>query len=179
MAEKSEIVDAIEALAVHCRPPLMSVEDKLRWMRDWCADLAEFPLEAITNATRRWRHSGSTKFPTAGQLLPLVREGAPSERGPAIAAWAPISDAEYQQLSVRDKIRHHQILSHEAYRKAGPMFRNTSGKAGLGKPMGDHLTTGQMPDGWREWTERGKHHAQEAHRLRQYLSGKPLGLAAE
>src|ERR1700747_1981343 len=127
MAEKTEILDAIEALAVHCRPPMMEISARTLWLRDWCADLAEFPLEAIVTACRKWRQSGATKFPTPGQLLPLVRDSVPSQGGGTrVEVWRPLSDAEYQALTVREKIRHHQILSHEAYSKAGPMFRNTT-----------------------------------------------------
>jgi hypothetical protein len=147
------------------------------WLRDWCEDLAKFPIEAIRIACRKYRQSGSSKFPTPGQLIPMVRaEAEPQARTERVEVWRELSDDEYRALSVREKIRHHQILSHEAYSKAGPMFRNTT----QGKRMsGVHLTAEQMPDAWRRWTELGKHHAQEAHRLRQYVSGRPLGLAAE
>ncbi len=37
-----EIIDALESLAVHCPPKLMTVEDKSRWMADWCEDLRDF-----------------------------------------------------------------------------------------------------------------------------------------
>lgn len=176
MAEKSEIIDAIEALAVHCRPPLMAVEQRMLWLRDWCADLAGFPLDAIAGACRQWRHGGKTKFPTPGELLPMVRALAQQDqRGPAEQPWRPLSDAEYQALTVREKIRHHQILSHEAYSKAGPMFRNTS----QGPRMsGVHLDPEQMDAEYRKWTDLGKHHSQEAYRLRQYVSGRPQALAA-
>jgi hypothetical protein len=176
MAEKPDILDAIEALAIHCRPPIMDAEQRSLWLRDWCSDLAQYPMEAIAAACRKWRHSGAVKFPTPGQLLPLVRESQPAERAEHVEVWRPLSDAEYAALTVREKIRHHQILSHEAYSKAGPMFRNTS----QGPRMsGVHLAADDMDASYRKWTDLGKHHAQEAHRLRQYVRGAPQGLAAE
>ena len=47
MAEKSEIIDEIDALTVHCRPPPMEAGSRASWLRDWCEDLAKFPIEAI------------------------------------------------------------------------------------------------------------------------------------
>jgi hypothetical protein len=176
MASKTETIDAIEALAVHCRPPLMSVEQRELWMRDWCNDLTEFPAEAIATACRKWRHSGSTKFPTPGQLIPLIRDSLPNKPGEKVQVWRPLSDAEYANLTVRDKIRHQMILAHEAGSKAGPMFRNTSSGGPISKASGIHLTEAEMPDTWRTWTEIQRRHLAEAKRLREYLK---LPAAAE
>ena len=87
MASKSEILPEIEALAVHCRPSLMTVEVRAIWLRDWCDDLAEFPIEAIRAGVRAYRHSGATKFPTPGQLVPMIRAGQPSQTGPKLDVW--------------------------------------------------------------------------------------------
>lgn len=175
MASKSEIIDAIEALAVHCRPPLMSIEQRELWMRDWCADLAEFPTEAVATACRKWRHSGSIKFPTAGQLLPLVRDSLEKPRAERIDVWRPATEAEYAGMTIREKIREHTILAHDAAGRAGPMFRNTS--QGL-RMSGVHLAPEEMPDSHHRWREEAKRHNQEIRRLRQYLSGKPLAIEA-
>lgn len=168
MADKSQIMDALEALAVHCRPPLMSVEDRTRWMRDWVDDLAEYPLEAVTNGTRKWRHSGSVKFPTAGQLLPMVREGlARPDTGPS-QPWRPATEAEYTAMSIRGKIHEQTILAHEAAGKAGPMFRNTT----QGPRMsGVHLTADEMPPAHAHWRQVAANHMAEVKRLRQYVNG--------
>ncbi|MCR5876948.1 hypothetical protein [Phenylobacterium sp. J367] len=165
MAEKTEVYDAIEALAVHCRPPLMSVEQRTLWLRDWANDLAEFPLDSINTACRKWRHSGTAKFPTAGQLLPLIRESLPVQ-GERVQIWRPATASEYAAMSLREKIREHTILAHEAGSKAGPMFRNTSqGK----RMMGVHLDAEEMPDNWRIWKAEEKRHLEEASRLRSKL----------
>lgn len=168
MASKSEIIDQIEALAVHCRPPIMSIEQRESWMRDWCADLADFPDEAIAAACRKWRHTGSAKFPTPGQLLPLVRDSLPMERGSRVEVWRELTDDEYRALSVREKIRHRTILAHEARCKAGPMFRSERG-ASMGRPVGTHTTADQMPETWRRWTAIAEGHEAEAKRLREHL----------
>lgn len=158
MAEKTEIVDAIEALGVHCRPPLMEVEQRTSWMRDWISDLVQFPIEAITNGCRKWRHSGATKFPTAGQLLPLIRASMPAEKVEAVQQWRPLSDSEYEALSLSEKIRHHQILAHESSLKAGPMWRD-------GRPL--HMD--QMSPDYHEHMTRSRHHSAEVKRLREYM----------
>lgn len=169
MADKSEIIDCIEALAVHCRPPLMEVEQRMLWLRDWCNDLAQFPLEAVANACRKWRHSGAVKFPTPGQLLPLVRDSLPGQKGEQVQVWRELSDDEYAKLTLREKIRHRTIQAHEARLKAGPMFRNTSAGPGITKASGAHLQPDEMPPVWRKWNELADSHEAEAKRLREFL----------
>lgn len=159
MAEATEIMDALESLALHCRPPLMSVDDRARWMRDWCEDLRSYDIAAIRAATAKWRSGESQKFPTPGQLLPLVRVlvGGPISDGP-IGPWRPITDEAYDALSLAEKIRHQRILASEARSKAGPMWRN-------GRPAGPD----EMTDRWRIWIERARNHDAEAARLRQIM----------
>lgn len=162
MAERNDIAEQIDALAVHCRPPLMSVEDRSRWTADWCEDLKEFPIEAIANACRRWRQGTNTKFPLLGQLLPLVRAGNPQGADTGkLQPWRPISDAEFNALPLRAKIRHHQILAHEARNTGGPMW--TEGQNGRA------LTIDQMPAKWHDAQRRAKNHDAEARRLREFM----------
>lgn len=178
-ATKAEILNQIEALAVHCRPPLMSMEQRDLWLRDWCADLAEYPADALHNACRKWRHSGAIKFPTPGQLLPLIRDSLPAEKsadGPA-RAWQPADQAEYDAMSLRDKIREHRILAHEARLKAGPMFRNVSGSM-TGRIRGERLKPEEMTSAWHRWTQEAERHDREAKRLSEYLHRKPSAGAA-
>jgi hypothetical protein len=178
MAEKTEIADAIEALAVHCRPPLMSVEQRLLWLRDWCSDLAQFPLDAITNAARKWRHSGATKFPTAGQFLPMVRDSLPVEKTGGVQIWRHASEDEFRAMSVRDKIRELTILAHEQRTKAGPMFRNTTAPGSLAKVSGKHLEPHELPLAYRVHTEEAERLEAEIGRLRKILR-TPFQQAAE
>ena len=161
MAEPHEIIEEIERLAVHCRPPLMSVEDQARWKLDWCSDLAPHPIEAIRSACQRWRNGNDRKFPMPGQLRPLIAAAMQSaQRGPVegTEAWGPVSDAEYDRMSLRDKIRHQRILGAEANRKAGPMFKG-----------GRHLTADEMPESWSIWRSRAEGHYAEAKRLTAFL----------
>jgi hypothetical protein len=178
MAERTEIAAEIEALTTHCRPPLMEVDARMLWLRDWCTDLGEFPIEAIRQACRKWRHSGATKFPTAGQLMPLVRANLPDD-GPKgrVEPWRPLSDAEYATLTVREKIRHHTILAHEAGCKAGPMWRNPDG-ASMSKPRPGHVTHDQMPPAWRQWKAIQSNHLAEATRLRGVIHNAAAGREA-
>jgi hypothetical protein len=179
MADKSQIQDVIESLAVHCRPPLMSIEQRLLWLRTWAEDLQEYPIEAVAQACRQWRQSEATKFPTPGQLMPLVKACLPSERTERAEVWREASPEEYRAMSIREKIREHQILGHNAFSKAGPMFRNTTGSGPITKASGTHLEPGDMPDSHAAWIAEGKRHNEEIRRLRQYLNGTPLAVAAQ
>jgi hypothetical protein len=162
MADQAEILDALESLAVHCRPPLMSVEDRGRWMADWCNDLAEFPAHAIQTACQRWRMGTNPKFPMAGQFLPLVRSvnarGAVDPEAKA-KAWEPATEAEYQAMSLSRKIEEHTLLAMREDRLAGPMWGN-----GAPIPLED------MPPAYHEHKARAKNHRAEAARLREKLS---------
>lgn len=162
MANQSEIIDALESLAVHCRPPLMSVEDRGRWMADWCNDLAEFPAAAIETACQRWRMGTNPKFPMAGQFIPLVRSvnasGAVDPNAKA-KAWEPASDAEYQAMSLSRKIDEHTLLAMREDRLAGPMWGN-----------GGPIALDDMPPAYHEHKARARNHRAEAARLREKLS---------
>lgn len=169
MAERAEIAAEIEALAVHCRPPLMEVEQRASWVRDWCTDLAGFPIESIRVACRKWRQGTATKFPTPGQLIVFIEKEIPKQMGPKALPWRPASEDEYRGMTLQNKIYEHQVLAHEAYGKAGPMFRNETVSAGLGRAKGEHLTLDQMPDSYRRWTMIASNHTQEATLLLKQL----------
>jgi hypothetical protein len=179
MADKAQIIDAIEALAVHCRPPIMEISQRTLWLRDWCADLSEFPLDAIATACRKWRHSGATKFPTPGQLLPLVRDSLPVEKGARVQPWRPAGPEEFRGMTVREKIRELMILAHEARTKAGPMYRNTTARgAPISKASGAHLNPEDMSESYRRWTAVAEGHEAELSRLRKVVRS-PMSEAAE
>lgn len=176
MASREDISAEINALAVHCRPPLMSADERAAWTVDWINDLSGFPLDAVQIGFRKWRHSGSVKFPTPGQLLPMVRESLPAEKTGTVEVWRELSDSEYRALTIREKIRHCTILAHEARLKAGPMYRSTTPR-GSQKFSGQHLTPEDMPDTWRRWTAIAEGHEDEAKRLRGILRA-PMSAAA-
>lgn len=171
MADRSEIIDEIEALAVHCRPPIMEPAARASWLRDWCDDLAGFPISAVRLGCRAYRQSGQVKFPTAGQLLPMVRANLPVERAPpgATEPWRPISDAEYEALSLREKIRHREVMAREARRKAGPMWKNPPEGASFKRPVRGHVRAEDMPEAWRIQSQIAAEHEEEARRLRSHL----------
>lgn len=170
MADKSDIIDEIERLTVHCRPPIMEADLRAGWLADWCADLAEFPIEAVRLAIRDWRHGGQSKFPTPGQLLPLVRARLPAQKGPKVEVWREPTEDEYRAMTVREKIRHHHIMAHEAGVKAGPMWRNPEGAANIRRPMPGHLTIEEMPPTYHHWKRMQANHAAEAKRLREMIN---------
>lgn len=167
MAEAAQIAEAVERLAVHCRTPVMSLEERSVWLEDWCRDFAEFPIEAITEACRRWRNGEDRRFPLPGQLRPLVVLAVAGGDRPVVERaepWRPVSQAEYQAMTVAEKLRHQRILCSNALRKAGPMWRN-------GRPV----TADELPDTWRRWRDKAAGHEAEALRLAAHLerSGEP------
>jgi len=168
MAEKSEIIDEIERLTVHCRPPLMEASARGGWLSDWCDDLADFPIDSIRLGIREWRHAGSTKFPTAGQLLPLIRGKLPANDDPRPDDWRPLTDEEFARLSIREKIRHHLILAHDAGIKAGPMWKTPQGSH-AGRPMPGHIEAKDMPETWSRWKSIEANHLTEVKRLREIV----------
>lgn len=153
MANHSEIIDEIEALAVHCRAPLMSVDQRSRWAMDWAQDLAKFDTGAIRDAFRDWRHSGNAKFPTAGQIVPMIRAKMPKQGGadqrPQL--WSDdMPAAEYQAMSLSDKIRHHRIAAVHCRQMAGPMPHK-----------GEPVRQEDMPQTWKSWRARAVRHDEQ------------------
>jgi hypothetical protein len=155
MASRSEIIENIEALAVHCRPPLMGVEERGRWLNDWCEDLREFTAEAVKTGCTRWRQGVNPRFPLPGQLIPMVRAAnvgnAPRNR-PEI--WRELSNEEYTALSLREKIRHKQIQASNAFSRAGPQT--------------GHPDT--MPEAWHMHRRMGANLSEEVRALRKKLA---------
>jgi hypothetical protein len=103
--------------------------------------------------------------------LPLVKASLPAEQTPDEGPWRPLSEPEYDALSLRAKIRHQLILASDARSKAGPMFRNT--QSVMARAGGEHIQASDMPDTWRRWTDIARGHEAEAARLRSYLHAKP------
>ncbi len=181
MAQQTEIISEIEALAVHCPPRMMTTEARALWMRDWCSDLSSFPIAAIRAAFTAWRSGDNPRFPTAGQVLPMVRANTPRKDGPKVQApdpWAPISDAEFELLSISEKARHLLILAAEARRKAGPMWKNPPSGASMTRPVAGHVHPDDVSDEWREWSARAANYEAEAERLKRIIRKEPARLSA-
>lgn len=160
MASPNEVIDALETLAVHCRPPIMSQDERSRWLASWVEDLRQYPAQAVTDACRRWRNGTDRKFPMPGQLKPMV-EGAmkPSEPTGTAAPWRPLSEAEYADLTVREKIRHQMILASQCRAKAGPQAKHKF-----------PVPADEMPPEWHELRAEAARHEAEAKRLRSYIA---------
>lgn len=158
MASKIEIMEALEGLAVHCRPPLMSVEGRTSWMRDWCDDLADYDITAIREACKRWRHGADRKFPLPGQLMAVANQFERRDHKPAPQLWGPVSDEEYQSMGLMDKIRHQELLAMDCRGRAGPMMLN-----------GQHIALEDMPPTFHDWCRRSDNHYAEAKRLRAFM----------
>jgi len=162
MADRADIMGEIEALETHCRAPLMTVDARARWISDWCKDLREFSVEAIEDAFRDWRNSGSTKFPTAGQIVPLIRAKIrkPKDGAATVRKWEPLTDAAYYDAPLDEKIRHHRIMAERARFDAGPMYQGA-----LSWASGRHLDVSEMSDKWRAYRRQAENHAAEAKAL--------------
>lgn len=167
-SHRIEIIKELRALEQFCTfKAVRTGEESERFLRDYLADIEELPLEAIKKACAKWRQSGQTKFPVPGQLIPLIRGCMAAEPKARAEAWRPLDNAEYDALSLPEKIRHHRILSHEARLKAGPMWCN-----------GGPTTAEQMPDIWRSWNARAENHEAEVGRLKGFLR-RSTAMAAE
>lgn len=161
------IIPEIEALEVHFRQPITgSARDK--WLVEWARDLAEFSLEDIRRGCARWRKDGQ-KFPRVGELIGAIQASQSVAQGGRVEVWREPSEAEYNALSVRDKIRHHQIMEHQFRIKAGPMYRNTGADNGLRYAKGEHLTRQQMPPEWHKHTATADFHRDRILELRGFL----------
>lgn len=164
MADGLEITDALESLAVICRPPIMDVEARSRWVQTWCEDLSEFPIEAIRAACREWRQGAKAKFPTPGQLLPLIRAALPKQESvsaPDIPWYWP-TERELEAMSLREQRRQNLIMADVTRSKAGP--------------MNDDGVTPQP-----EWIDQAKVYTNKAKRLQGLISrgaSHSVGIAA-
>lgn len=165
MATDIEIRGELEALGTHCRAPLMETNQRALWLRDWCADLAEYPIEAIRTACRRYRNSEATKFPTPGQLIPMVKSAAKPELRAGVKAlpWEPATQEAYEALSLTEKIFENRALAKIAYRKAGPMWKH-------GRPA----TPEELGPVWRAYNDQAVAYEAEAARLSKFLIAKPM-----
>lgn len=138
----------------------MSVEDRVRWLADWCDDLKDEELSAIRTACHRWREGSDRRFPMLGQLKPLIAAATRSKPANAESykPWRPLSHDEYAELSLREKIRHQKILASEAGNKAGPQCLNK-------RPA----KAEDMPEAWHIWKRQQREHADEVMKLSKTL----------
>lgn len=116
-SHRIEIVKELRALEQFCTfKAVRTGEESERFLKDYLADIQAFPFEAIQKACAEWRRSGATRFPTPGQLIPIIRKHVETpDSGPRInEPWKPLSEAEYAALGLEAKIRHRRILAAQA-----------------------------------------------------------------
>lgn len=158
-SDRIEIIKELRALEQFCTfKSVRSGEEQERFMKDYLADIQEFPLEAIRKACAEWRKSGITKFPSSGQLLPLIRKHVVEERAPDNGPWQPISEEAYEAMTLREKIRHRLILAQEARRTAST------------KTHGWNRDITTAPPAYRHWIGIAEGHDAEAKHLRSMIS---------
>lgn len=160
---RTEVIDELDALSTHYPRGPRSPDQHMRFLEDYLDDLKDFTNDQVKAACRRWRQSDATKFPTSGQLMNTAR----SERGRDLGdntAWRPLTDQEYDALSLDEKIRHQRILASEARGRAKPQFKQIEGswRAGI------HIPGDEMPERWFVERELGRRHDEEAKRLIGY-----------
>ena len=156
---KRRIIEELEALASHYIRPVRSTGEHERFLADYLNDLSGFPIEAVMKACQDWRKSDASKFPTCGQLLAFARNAMPKGANVNNEAWRPLTDDEYDRLTMAEKIRHRTIMAMEAKTKAGPMWRG-------GYPVGPE----DMPESWHTLTAISRGHYEEASRMKAKLA---------
>jgi hypothetical protein len=161
MATPEEISDCINGLAVHCRTSVMTPLERGSWLRDWCVDLRDYPIEAIRRGCQQWRSTATRAgFPMLSELRPLI-DAANISKGPAACAkvWRPLDDGEYAALPIRAKIEHRMILAMDCRHRAGPQWSG-----------GSPTLAADMPQRWHDLRAEADRHEAEAGRLREQLS---------
>jgi hypothetical protein len=167
-SQRIEIVKELRALEQFCTfKAVRSGEEQERFLRDYLADVQDFPLEAIQKGCADWRKSGQTKFPTPGQLIPLIKAHIVQARVEVSAQpWRPLTEPEYRALSVEDKIRHCRLLASQS--------RAEATKAAI--KQGWDRNVANAPPIYRQHMDIADAHEAEAKRLRQYV--RPQHVAA-
>lgn len=153
----AQIIEELQALQAHYPRQARATDEEQRWLRDYVEDLHACPDDAVRYACRRWRQSGARKYPTSGELLSFAQQFQP--RGDAnetrkTPPWGPVSDYEYDAMTLAEKLRHQTILGNHAQFTAGPQTKPKEA----------------MPEAWHEHRERARHHFAEASRLRGLLA---------
>lgn len=156
---RTDIVAELEALSEHYPKPRRDAAAQARFLADYVTDLNRFTPAEVKTACAKWRALESQRFPTPGQLAAICvkGQGGHAER---FEKWRPLSDEEYDALSLSDKIRHHRILADRVWDEAGPIRRRVGSR--------NIADLRQDPD-WRELERRGADHLAEASRLQSYL----------
>ena len=90
-------------------------------MSDYVADLGFYSAETIQQACAQWRARGKPKFPTVAEMIVICATISVSPTKD-VDEWRPLLDFEFDELTLREKIRHHRILAERAFDAAGPIY---------------------------------------------------------
>jgi len=158
MASRTDILTELNALSAHYMRIVRSPEEQERILSDYADDLKAFDLDAIKNGCRSWRQSSAQRFPTPGQLIPMIRANMRQQTGPRPAAWKPCTTEEYEAMPPYEQIRELQCRM-EAI-NPGPQFSQVQQR---------HLDASEMPEEWHKARQRIATYAAEIKRIRMNL----------
>lgn len=169
MTETAEtIISEIKALSSHYRRRPLAPADEARWLADFVTDLGELPLDAVRSGCAHWRRN-ERKFPTPGELrgaCDLFRRDVLQR--PRAEAWRELTDSEYDALSLRDKIRHREILAYKLEGDAATLWRRLP-ETKAGDPPSWRNYAASLADDWARMRETAAAHLNEAKRLGMHL----------
>ncbi len=156
MASFDEISEAINDLARHCRLPIMSEEQRAGWLRDWCTDLKAYPAEAVRHGCQQWRRTATKDgFPKFAELRPLIEAVTKrTQTGEKIGEMRKLTDGEYRDLTMREKVRYLDWLANQLRREAGPQWSNHT-----------PIPAEDMPERWHTLRAEAASHNAESTRL--------------
>lgn len=82
-------------------------------------------------------------------------------------AWSPLEGADYDALTLREKVREHTLLANRAQLRAGPMWTADGG--------GRALNPDEMSDEWHALRRTAGYHLEEVERLKKRIIARDGG----
>ena len=119
--------------------------------------------EWVTTVCRNWLDrltEHEQKFPTPDQVRDLAKVYEDKPRDDRTGAWRELSDSEYQDLSLSEKVRYLTILSFEQRKMAGGMYPKGKGEGPIN------------PTKWAKYIPLSEQTEAEMKRLRKILTAK-------
>lgn len=143
--EIRQVKFTLEALAQHYPRRTRTDAETALWLSDWYADLEGFAPGQIADACDAWRRSDAKAFPRSRDLTARMQTG-PARSVERAETWRQMSDHQLADLSLRDKIRYHELAAYHAM-------------------SGWRSATRQVDDDWRRRARIRDNHVREAKRL--------------
>jgi hypothetical protein len=133
----------------------MNAGEWAAWWADYTDALGDLTETALELGMREWVRRPDSRFmPKPGELRELAlatRPAAPTVfRGPAPTPWRPLTDEQFDALSLHDKIWNHERMAQHERELAGPQTDAPS----------------EMSAKWHAHRARSANHSAEARRLR-------------